>query len=260
MTGRPSDLKTRATVGLALICVAVAALLMGDILFWILASVAGVLMQGEWAGLIGADARARRLSMFAICVPLAIMAPDPLAAGPSFLAIGLILGAMLFVAVITRSVSLALGLAYVGVPVLALLFLRAQPHGLLLAFWALGLVWATDIGAYFAGRSIGGPKLAPSISPSKTWAGLGGGVLAALAFGFTLHFTAGLPLRLAAACGILAVAAQGGDLLESALKRRAGVKDSGNLLPGHGGVLDRLDGVVTAAPLAALLVALPGLL
>lgn len=260
MTVRPSDLKTRAIVGLALICVAVACLLMGHILFWMLASLAGVLMQGEWANLIGADARARRLSMFAICVPLAIMAPDPLAAGPSFLAIGLLFGAVIFVAAITRSIRLAPGILYVGVPVLALLFLRAQPGGLLLAFWALGLVWATDIGAYFAGRSIGGPKLAPSISPSKTWAGLGGGVLAALAFGFTLHFMAGLPLRLAAACGILAVAAQGGDLFESALKRRAGVKDSGNLLPGHGGVLDRLDGVVTAAPLAALLVVLPGLL
>ncbi|MGK2908521.1 MAG: phosphatidate cytidylyltransferase [Sphingobium sp.] len=260
MTARPSDLKTRALVGLALICIAVAALLMGHILFWILASVAGVLMQGEWAALIGADVKARRLSMFAICVPLAIMAPDPLAAGPSFLAVGLLLGASLFVAAITRSITLALGILYVGIPILALLFLRSQPTGLLLAFWALGLVWATDIGAYFAGRSIGGPKLAPSISPSKTWAGLGGGVLASLAFGFILHVSAGLPLRLAAACGILAVAAQGGDLFESSLKRRAGVKDSGNLLPGHGGVLDRLDGVVTAAPLAALLVAVPGLL
>lgn len=260
MTGRPSDLKTRAIVGIALICVAVAALVMGHILFWVLASVAGVLMQGEWGSLIGADARARRLAMFAICVPLAIMAPDPLVAGPSFLAIGLLLGAALFVVAITRSFPLALGILYVGIPVLALLFLRAQQNGLLLAFWALGLVWATDIGAYFAGRSIGGPKLAPSISPSKTWAGLGGGVLAALAFGFALHFWAGLPVKLAAACGILAVAAQGGDLFESAMKRRAGVKDSGTLLPGHGGVLDRLDGVVTAAPLAALLVALPGLL
>lgn len=257
---RPSDLKTRAVVGVALICVAVAALLMGHILFWMLASVAGVLMQGEWAGLVGVDAKAHRLSMFAISVPLAIMAPDPLAAGPSFLAVGLLLGAALFVVAITRSTRLALGILYVGVPVLALLFLRAQPGGLLLAFWALGLVWATDIGAYFAGRSIGGPKLAPTISPSKTWAGLIGGVFAALAFGFALHHFAGLPARLAAACGILAVAAQAGDLFESAMKRRAGVKDSGTLLPGHGGVLDRLDGVVTAAPLAALLVALPGLL
>jgi len=106
---------------------------------------------------------------------------------------------------------------------------------------------------YFAGRSIGGPKLAPRISPSKTWAGLAGGVLAALILGFLLHRFGGLPIQLAAASGVLAVAAQLGDLLESHMKRRAGVKDSGTLLPGHGGVMDRLDGVATAAPLAALL-------
>jgi phosphatidate cytidylyltransferase len=139
---------------------------------------------------------------------------------------------------------------------MALIFLRQQEpdnFGLLLAFWALALVWATDIGAYFSGRAIGGPKLAPRVSPSKTWAGLGGGVLAALVLGFVLHRFAGLPIQLAAASGLLAVAAQLGDLLESAMKRRAGVKDSGSLLPGHGGVMDRLDGVATAAPLAALL-------
>ncbi|HKT75921.1 MAG TPA: phosphatidate cytidylyltransferase, partial [Sphingobium sp.] len=137
-----------------------------------------------------------------------------------------------------------------------LIFLRQQTppgtSGLLLAFWALSLVWATDVGAYFAGRAIGGPKLAPRVSPSKTWAGLAGGVLAALVLGFLLHRFAGLPIQLAAASGLLAVAAQLGDLLESHMKRRAGVKDSGTLLPGHGGVMDRLDGVVAAAPLAAL--------
>jgi len=144
---------------------------------------------------------------------------------------------------------------YIVVPVMALLFLRGQSpnlQGLLLTFWALGLVWATDIGAYFAGRSIGGPKLAPRISPSKTWSGLGGGVLAALMVGFLLYRFADLPIQLAAASGLLAVAAQLGDLLESWMKRRAGVKDSGTLLPGHGGVMDRLDGVVAAAPLAAI--------
>lgn len=257
-----SELQTRVVVGLALICVALGALLAGGIAFWVLVSVAGVLMQGEWAGLMKATETHKRLSMFAICVPLAIMAPAPLAAGPSFLALALILAAALFVWFATRSSLIAVGIIYISVPALSLLLLRLQmpaSHGLLLALWALGLVWATDIGAYFVGRAVGGPKLAPYISPAKTWSGLAGGVGAALIFGFALNGFAGLPVRLAAASGLLAVAAQGGDLLESFLKRRAGVKDSSNLLPGHGGLLDRMDGVVAAAPLAALLAFAPGL-
>ncbi len=251
-----SELRTRTIVGLALILVALGALLAGGFLFWLLLVVAGVLMMGEWADLAAVPADAKRLAMFAVSVPLAILCP--LAAGVSWLAFGLMMAALFFILIISRSVRLALGIPYVCLPVIALLFLRGQPphvHGLLLAFWALGLVWATDIGAYFAGRSIGGPKLAPRVSPSKTWSGLGGGVVAALALGFILHWAAGLPIQLAAASGLLAVAAQLGDLLESWMKRRAGVKDSGTLLPGHGGIMDRLDGVVTAAPIAALLYA-----
>ncbi|CCW17569.1 Phosphatidate cytidylyltransferase [Sphingobium indicum BiD32] len=249
-----SELRTRAIVGVVLIAVALGALLSGGLLFWVLLSVAGVLMQAEWADLSGVSADHKKLSMYAVSVPLAILCP--LAAGLSWFAIGLLAAAFLFVIGATRSVGLALGVLYVCLPVMALLFLRGQTpniFGLTLALWALALVWATDIGAYFAGRSIGGPKLAPRISPSKTWSGLGGGVLAALLIGFLLHRFAGLPIELAAASGLLAVAAQAGDLLESAMKRRAGVKDSGSLLPGHGGVMDRLDGVATAAPLAALL-------
>jgi len=251
--GTGKELQTRAVIGVALIAVAVAALIAGGPLFWVLASVAGMLMQGEWADLANASASDRRMSLFAISVPLAIL--SPFAAGPSYIAFALMAAAFLFVAVVSRSARLGAGIYYVGLPVLALLYLRNQEQGLLLAFWALGLVWATDIGAYFTGRSLGGPKLAPAISPSKTWSGLGGGVVAALLFGFILHNLLGLPIRLAAASGFLAVVAQLGDLFESWLKRRAGVKDSGSLLPGHGGVLDRLDGVVTAAPIAALLVA-----
>jgi phosphatidate cytidylyltransferase len=251
---KPSgELQTRAVIGVALITLAVGALVAGGFIFWMLAALAGVLMQGEWADLAKAPDHDKRLSMFAICVPLAIMAP--LAAGPSYLAIGLLAGAFLFVTVIGQSPRLGAGVFYAGLPILALLFLRDRPDGLLLTFWALGLVWMTDIGAYFAGRCLGGPKLAPGISPSKTWSGLGGGVLAALLFGFILHDWLGLPLPLAAASGLLAIIAQLGDLYESWLKRRAGVKDSSSLLPGHGGVLDRLDGVVTVAPVAALLVA-----
>ena len=137
---------------------------------------------------------------------------------------------------------------------MALVILRRQDDGLLLAVWAMALIWACDIGAYFAGRSIGGPKLAPAVSPNKTWAGLAGGVIAAGIFGWLLSAHVGLDWRLAAASPLLAVLAQLGDLFESAMKRRAGVKDSGNILPGHGGVLDRLDGLVPVAPVAALLV------
>ena len=247
-----SELRTRAVVGLLLIALASAALYFGGFFFWLLLVVAGVLMQGEWADLTGAAPEHRRLSMFAVSVPLALLCP--LAAGLSWTAFTLAVAAFFFVVLVTRSARLSLGIFYVFVPVMALIFLRQQqPGGFLLAFWTLSLVWATDIGAYFAGRSIGGPKLAPRVSPSKTWAGLGGGVLAALILGFVLHRFSGLPIQLAAASGLLAVAAQLGDLLESAMKRRAGVKDSGSLLPGHGGVMDRLDGVVAAAPLAAAL-------
>ncbi|KEQ55287.1 phosphatidate cytidylyltransferase [Sphingobium chlorophenolicum] len=247
-----SELRTRAIVGILLILVALAALFFGGFLFWTLLSVAGVLMQGEWGDLTGANPENRKLAMFAVSVPLAILCPA--AAGVSWLAFGLMAAAFFFVALTSRSVKLALGVPYIVVPVMALLFLRGQAPdtiGLLLTLWALALVWATDIGAYFAGRSIGGPKLAPRVSPSKTWSGLGGGVLAALLVGFLLYRFAGLPVQLAAASGLLAVAAQLGDLFESSMKRRAGVKDSGTLLPGHGGVMDRLDGVVAAAPLAA---------
>ena len=116
----------------------------------------------------------------------------------------------------------------------------------------MALVWACDTGAYFAGRAIGGPKLAPAISPNKTWAGFVGGVAAAGVFA-ALLLPLGLAPPLAIATPLLAAIAQGGDLFESHLKRVAGVKDSGNLLPGHGGILDRLDGLVAVAPVAALL-------
>lgn len=249
---RTSDLVTRAIVGAALIGVAALALWLGGIIFWIVLSAVGLLMMAEWADLSGATAQQKRLAQFALGVPLAIMAP--IAAGPGFFALGLLVGAMFFVAAVTRLPRLAAGTLYVGVPVLALLLLRAEPNGLLLTFWAMALVWACDIGAYFAGRKIGGPKLAPTISPNKTWAGLFGGLVAAGLLGLALHHHWGLPAFLAAATPLLALLAQLGDLFESHLKREAGVKDSGRLLPGHGGFMDRLDGLVPVAPAAALLV------
>lgn len=251
-----SELFTRVWVGASLIPLAIGIVWLGGVWFWMLATAACLMMLNEYAPLLGATPTQKKFMLYAMCVPLGLV--STLALGPnSFIALGSLLGIALAVYIVTRSLGLANGIIYVGIPVFCLVWLRERPNdGLLFAFWALAAVWATDIGAFFAGRGIGGPKIAPAISPSKTWAGLGGGVVFATVLGWALHRFAGLPVELAMASGLIAIAAQAGDFFESWLKRRAGVKDSGRLLPGHGGVLDRLDGVVTAAPLAAFLVAM----
>lgn len=142
------------------------------------------------------------------------------------------------------------GFLYAVLPALALLWIRERA-GINLLLWAFLVTWSTDIGAYFAGRSFGRRKLAPAISPGKTVEGLYGGIAAAALLGAAWVFGTHLGKPLLVLAPIFAVAAQAGDLFESALKRRAGVKDSGNLLPGHGGVLDRLDGLVPVAVLTA---------
>lgn len=166
---------------------------------------------------------------------------------------------------------------YIGLPFLAMLWLRLEsgPYGLALFLFLLLSIWATDIGAYAAGKSIGGPKLAPRISPKKTWAGLIGGMVASATLGGLFGAAQSgdwLPgwlvppaatdvphdvslaaiLAYAAIGAVLAVAGQAGDLFESYMKRRVDVKDSSRLIPGHGGILDRIDGLLFAAPLYAL--------
>ena len=260
MSATRSDLPVRAAVGLGLIAVALVALWLGGFAFWLLATIAALLIVSEWNDLHGGSARAKRLAQFALFVPLVTMAPTWIIGETrDFFTLGLLAGAMFFVVIVTRAPALATGVLYAGLPVFGLIVLRRQigSDGLVWTAWALALVWATDIGAYFAGRTIGGPKLWPSVSPNKTWAGLIGGTVAASLLASALHLWAGLPLRLTLATPMLAVLAQGGDLFESHLKRRAGVKDSGTLLPGHGGVMDRLDGLVPVAPVAAMLAVLP---
>ena len=144
------------------------------------------------------------------------------------------------------------GFVYALLPALALLWVRERPGiGLLLLLWVFVVTWATDIGAYFIGRTLGGPKLAPSISPNKTKSGLLGGMAAAALLGSLWVWLLDLPPALHWFTAPFAFAAQMGDLFESHLKRRAGVKDSGTIIPGHGGVLDRLDGLVVVATLTA---------
>ncbi|RDE05073.1 phosphatidate cytidylyltransferase [Sphingomonas aracearum] len=249
------ELAIRTAAGVTMIAAAALALWAGDLVFWLFCSVLGLVMMYEWGGLDRATPRAIRLAQLAVGVPLAIL--SPLAAGPGFFALGLIAGAAFFIVIVTRRPQLAFGAVYVGLPILALLLIREEPRGIEFTFWTLAVVWAADTGAYFSGRTFGGPKLMPRVSPNKTWAGLGGGIVAAGLFGVAMHYGTGLPLRMVLASPALAVLAQAGDLYESWLKRRVGAKDSGTLIPGHGGVLDRLDGLVPVAPVAALLVVAP---
>jgi len=154
-----------------------------------------------------------------------------------------------------RPLWLIAGAFYISIPCGALIWLRDDSTpGMITILWIFAIVWCADIAAYLSGRAIGGPKLAPSISPKKTWAGFIGGVSFASIVGgaFALYWD-GSPLSLALWAGIVAIASQAGDLLESAVKRHFGVKDSSALIPGHGGVLDRVDALITGSVAVALM-------
>ena len=145
----------------------------------------------------------------------------------------------------------------IGVPCLAAIWLRSDPEiGLRITIWLVGVIWATDVGGYVVGRTVGGAKLAPRISPGKTWSGLGGAVSLAAIWGFAWAFwsSAPMPWVICLLGAVTAVVAQCGDLSVSFVKRHFGLKDASNLIPGHGGVLDRFDGLLSTAPVIALFV------
>jgi phosphatidate cytidylyltransferase len=153
--------------------------------------------------------------------------------------------------------SAALGLPYIGLAVFSLIWLRDRDMvGWPLTLFVFLIVWASDIGAFVVGRTLRGPRLAPKISPNKTWAGFGGALVfsGGIAVGWASIFGyAHEGAKAAQIAIILSLAGQGGDLFESAMKRRFGVKDSGGLIPGHGGMLDRIDALLFAAPAFVLL-------
>ena len=256
--GKWPGLPLRIVSALVLAPPALAALYFGPPYSDVLVCGVAALVAWEWARLCGRKA----LGLPGIALIAAVLAASVTAALGLYSLAGWVIatgtaGAALAASRVRldRPLWYAIGVAYLGSAVLAFLWLRADPvSGRAVILWLIAVVWATDVGAYVAGRSIGGPRLAPRISPGKTWAGLAGGGLAAAVAGMVVMLALspadlgpGGLARIAIASAALAVVAQVGDLFESHLKRRAGAKDSSNLIPGHGGVFDRIDGLLAAA-------------
>ena len=260
---RWGDLRKRALSAVVLGPAAVACIWLGAEVFAAMMALAVALLAWEWVHMCG-----RRVRVLpGMAVPLAVLAAGALAVGDHVrwalfaLAVGFLIAwwfARSMAETLTQpAFRLALGVLYIGLAGIALIELRhdteAGRYNVLFLFL---VVWASDIGAYMAGRAFGGPKLWAAVSPNKTWSGAAGGLLAAIlvALGAAFVFTPGASVvAVVAVAALLGVASQSGDLLESAIKRHFDVKDSSRLIPGHGGLLDRLDGVLAAAPVAALL-------
>ena len=269
-----SDLPTRFVAGVTMIAVAVAATWLGGWPFRLLGTAAAVVMLIEWADMhrvprlwawTGAALLAGILLagteylypvgaadwMFDPATGDMVAYADAETLSPSWLGFGGVALVALVVGLVSRRLAMIGGVLYVGIPTLAMLSLSWV--WTILVFWVFIVTWATDILAYFAGRAIGGPKLAPRISPNKTWAGLAGGVAGAALLGWLAAAFFEMETLFLWLGGPMGLIAQAGDLYESWVKRRAGVKDSGTILPGHGGVLDRLDGLLAVALATTLL-------
>jgi phosphatidate cytidylyltransferase len=252
----PGALRRRILSALVLVPVALGAIWVGLASTAILAALAAGLMAWEWGKLIGRLEGGAETSLF-----VAIASGTVLLAGFWSIEAGLIC-AVLGVAGLTlsgmrqRPVWTAAGLGWILLATICFVALRADPvAGWPTTLWVLLVVWAIDTAAYAVGRSFGGPKLAPRISPNKTWSGLFGGIAGAVLVGALFGWIADVsaPLYLALASGGLAVVEQIGDIAESYAKRRFGAKDSSTLIPGHGGLLDRLDGMLAVVTAVALL-------
>ena len=252
--GRWRDLGLRAASALVLLPVVLACFWWGGWPWAALLLLALALLCWEWGGLTGQSVLAWPGMLLADAVLGAAVLT--LVGMPALGLLLLVIGLLVCLA-LTRRGWFASGALYIGLTGPALWLLRDDPaHGLGNLLFLFLVVWASDVGAYLAGRLLGGPKLAPAISPNKTWAGALGGLAAAALIGLLASLllgAGGSPITGLVVAAGLGIASQIGDLFESWIKRRFGVKDSSALIPGHGGLLDRVDGVLAAAPVAALL-------
>ena len=260
------ELAQRVVSALVLAPLAVGAAYIGGWVFVVFWGLAALIVLWEWCSLVAVAERRSILMTGGASVLLAVVLAGAVADAPNglsgvrllaavtVLAMGMLAAAAL--APREQRLWVAGGIPYAGLLGVAPIALRSDPeYGFAAIVFLFAIVWATDILAYFVGRALGGPKLAPRVSPKKTWSGATGGIIAAMVAADIVAIAAGLAnlFALAFLAAVLSIAAQGGDLFESALKRRFGAKDASNLIPGHGGLMDRLDGFLAAAVLAALI-------
>jgi phosphatidate cytidylyltransferase len=253
-----TELRLRIVSGLVLAAVVLAAAWAGGLPFRLLSSLIALLVYYEWSTITRLAEADVRGNAFGWAATLAVAAMVVYA--EEELALVTIAGAValsaIHAAAFKRSFWLPGGIAYAGLTAVSLAAIRGgDATGLIAMLFVFSVVWATDILAYFVGRAIGGPKLAPSISPGKTWSGAIGGTISAIVAGSVLYlaFFPSIGSWIPFVAFILSVFSQVGDLFESFIKRRFGVKDSSRLIPGHGGVMDRVDGLVFACFAAFLL-------
>ena len=268
------ELKLRIASALVIGPLALALTWWGGMPFAVLIVVCAALMMNEWTTIVMGPSRAvlRLAQLGLVALVVAVAAFSGRLGVPAIHMIGLVVGGLGIASALSmreaREGALSddarrwapWGALYSAMPPIALVSLRDAPLGLWLILFLFAVVWTTDIAAFFAGRAIGGPKLWERVSPKKTWSGAIGGLLGAALAGLIVAHFAGAPrlLPVFAVAVALSIVSQAGDLFESALKRRFGVKDSGRLIPGHGGILDRVDGLVAAAVLAMMIAALHG--
>ncbi|WGD31440.1 phosphatidate cytidylyltransferase [Ancylobacter sp. WKF20] len=253
-----ADFRPRLISALVLAPLVLAVCLWGHWPFTLVVLITALLVFWEWLTVIGAKPKRALLIVgsLALIGAVLMLAIRPLSAASALVIVG-----MVAVALIARGgrrlrLWTPFGVLYAAALALPALMLRAEPViGLLSIVWLFAVVWSTDIAAYFCGRLIGGPKLWPRVSPNKTWSGAIGGAVFGMAAGMLTLYVGGLSSALLAAPAafLASVVSQAGDLFESSMKRRFGVKDSSALIPGHGGLMDRLDGFIAAGAFALAL-------
>jgi phosphatidate cytidylyltransferase len=247
------NLLVRVAAALVLAPVAIAIAYAGGWPWAVLVTLAAIGLYVEWLTIIGVAREARIAGSGAVALAIAgvCLATARIDAALVVLALGLAAIALLSP---RQRIWATAGYCYAAAAEIASVLVRLdQVYGFVALILILLVVWVTDIGGYFAGRGLGGPKLWPRVSPKKTWAGAIGGFAASLAVsGGFAAFGLGRPGSFLLLGAALSVVSQAGDLFESAVKRRFGVKDSSHMIPGHGGLLDRLDGYVAAVVMAAI--------